>query len=100
MKPFLLGLSLSVAFILGCVAAQHVPALAVPSAAAYAGPRWEYTCQPGPTPGSLGRDSGRMDLGKTHEALSQWLNELGADGWEITPVPAYDGTFVCFKRPQ
>jgi hypothetical protein len=95
MKPFLLGLSISVAFILGCVAAQHVPALAVPSAAAYAGPRWEYTCQPIPNLGG----QNRMDLGNTHEAFIQWLNELGADGWEITPMPA-PGDFFCFKRPQ
>jgi hypothetical protein len=92
MKPFLLGLSISVAFILGCVAAQHVPELAVPSAAAYTGPRWEYTCQLGP--------KFVANPGKNHEALSQLLNELGADGWELTPVPTSDRAFLCFKRPR
>jgi hypothetical protein len=97
MKPFLLGLSIAVAFILGCVAAQHVPALAVPSAAAYAGPRWEYTCQPLPKP----KRAERMDIGTPYsEVLIPWLNELGADGWEVTPLKSEGWDFHCFKRPQ
>ena len=74
-KQFLLGVSVSVAFILGCLAATAAQstARADPPAGVQ---RWEYTC-----PGML---RGNMDD----------LNELGAAGWELVTAEV-----VCLKRP-
>jgi hypothetical protein len=85
MRQFLLGLSISVAFILGCVTAQHVPGVAMPSASAttsaYTGQRWEYICE---------------TIGGSVRGATDVLNQFGAEGWELaTPV---DGV-ACFKRP-
>lgn len=92
MRQFLLGLSISVAFILGCVTAQHVPELGMPTASAYEGQRWDYTCTEWPAP-SLKQD-------KTLRSLEGHLDELGASGWELAPIPSGNATFLCFKRPQ
>jgi hypothetical protein len=90
MRQFLLGLSISIAFILGCVTAQHVPGLAMPTASAYAGQRWEYTCQT--VPGQA------LTAERSAEAASEFLGQLGAQGWEIVPYP-FDVPYACFKRP-
>lgn len=84
MKGFALGLSLSIAFILGCVSAPLVS----PSVSAQQEPlregltRWEYTCFDNPTGGPN----------------VQRLNELGSQGWEMTPSRGRGAEF-CFKRP-
>lgn len=86
MRQFLLGLSLSIAFILGCVTAQHVPGLAaVPSASAYAGQQWEYTCEKSPTL-------------LINDKFTSFLNERGGAGWELLPVTLGDS--LCFKRSK
>jgi hypothetical protein len=93
MRQFLLGLSISIAFIVGCVTAQHVPGVAMPSASAsttaYTGQRWEYSCE-------------KMELAATtkgyFEKLTSLLNDQGAAGWEVLPFD-YAGYF-CFKRPK
>ncbi len=88
MRQFLLGLSISIAFILGCVTAQHVPGLAMPAASAYAGQRWEYTCEPLP--------AAAISSERHVQTTNEFLNDYGADGWEIVPYPL---AFACFKRP-
>lgn len=83
MKQFLLGLSVSVAFIAGCAVATIAQSRAVPSARAegpVGGTRWEYMCD---WPGNQ----------KMAERTTARMNEFGAEGWESI---AGNG---CFKRP-
>jgi hypothetical protein len=101
MRQFLLGLSISIAFIVGCVTPQHVPGVAMSSASAsaptpaYVGPRWEYTCQAIPNAVFHKAD---FNAGGSAEAASEFLKPFGADGWEI--VPFHDAMpLTCFKRP-
>lgn len=95
MRQFLLGLSISIAFILGCVTAQHVPTMAVPRASAstptsgYSGQRWEYLCHEGP-------DMKVADTANA-EIMTDYLEQFGADGWEIAPMYG-QGHWYCFKR--
>jgi len=94
MRQFLFGLSISVAFIVGCVTAQHVPQLGVPTASAYAGPAWQYTC----------RDDPKVRVGESwDDVYGAFLNEMGAAGWEVAPIPDGMGSNLryglCFKRP-
>lgn len=94
MRQFSLGLSISIAFIVGCVVAQRAPEMAIPTASAYAGQRWEYTCQEvevSPT----ARDA------KRGEEVGLLLNRLGAEGWEFIAFtnPQTHGV-ACFKRAQ
>lgn len=89
MRQFLLGASLSIAFILGCVTAQHVPSLGVPTASAEAGGGWEYLCEP--------RDAAWGAQGFARK-LTERLNELGAAGWELAGSDA--GGITCLKRPR
>ncbi|MCX4239614.1 hypothetical protein [Paraliomyxa miuraensis] len=92
MRQFLLGLSFSVAFVLGCMTAQHVPSLGVPTAtAAHAGPRWEYTCTTWPSTG--------LNAEKNVQSLEQHLDQLGAEGWELASISTGGAAFLCFKRP-
>jgi len=83
MKGFALGLSLSLAFILGCVSAP----LIVPRLSAQNPPnttRWEYVCQ---------EVAGGFSALRTMQA---YLNEHGAEGWEAVSVHP----FTCMKRPR
>jgi len=83
MRGFALGLSLSVAFAIGCVSASVIQ----PSAGAQPPPgtlRWSYVC------------SERDD----HVALQRWMNEMGELGFEGMGVGAErDGYVACMKRP-
>jgi len=91
MRQFLVGLSISIAFILGCVTAQHIPGVAVPTASAYAGQRWEYTCRDWPILPANGTENAQR--------VSEILNEIGMEGFELmTPAPM--GGMACFKRAQ
>lgn len=79
MNGFALGLSLSLAFILGCVSAP----LLIPRLSAQNPPdvtRWEYICD---TASTMGR-------------LQTYLNESGAEGWELA---SHVQNRVCLKRP-
>lgn len=91
MRQFLLGLSISAAFILGCLTSQHAPELSMPTASAYEGQRWDYTCTMWPELGIL-RDENASKM-EAH------LDQLGTQGWELAPIPAGDAAMLCFKRP-
>jgi hypothetical protein len=83
-KGLLLGLSVSVAFILGCAASTFV----VPPARAGSSPqKWEYSCF---------SDSGAEDVTKQ-------ANAMGAQGWELASAAAEPHMghlpIWCFKRP-
>lgn len=76
MRAFLLGLSISIAFIVGCLAGQVI----TPSAQAEPGAtRWEHVCEQ------------FMSLYKVQE----WLNEQGARGFEVA---AAGQNAWCMKR--
>jgi len=89
MRGFALGLSLSIAFILGCVAAPLVvPPLRAqnePPPAAVA--RWEYQCLPV-----------SMATLEAIERAQVQFNRLGAQGWELV-VADSQSVLACFKRP-
>ena len=97
MRQFLLGLSISIAFILGCLTAQQLPGTAVSPASAStdttgpaaSGQRWQYKCVNGPD---------RSTLRTYYENLPATLNEQGADGWEYMTFLA-NPDYLCFKRP-
>src|SRR5690606_20815931 len=82
MKGFALGLSLSLAFILGCVSAP----LIIPRLSAQNPPsttRWEYLCE-------------WVRGIEEHRAL---LDRSGAEGWELASQTGYPQPMVCLKRP-
>ncbi len=88
MRGFLLGASLSVVFIVGCVAGAAGRPIVVPEASARQpvrdqrsaqNPRWEYRCVRD-APVSLIQDR---------------ANRVGADGWELVTGSAAGW---CFKR--
>ncbi len=96
MRNLVLGLSLSVAFIIGCLAGPAIrPRVVPPARAAKAPPaakpakamsKWEYACfQVGPYP----------------KEINRWGNKAGLSGWEMISS-AYTGknrqTIWCFKR--
>jgi hypothetical protein len=89
MRQFLLGLSLSIAFILGCVTAQHLPSIGVPPASANVGAGWEYYCQ----------TSGGGFPGAFADKLTEAANTFGSQGYRLVPVPAGEMVFLCFERP-
>lgn len=78
MKQFVLGLSVSFAFIAGCIAATIAQSSAVPSARAtpQGVTRWEYQCT------------------NAWKSAVDEFNVLGAQGWELVGSDA-----SCFKRP-
>ena len=103
MKNFLFGLSISVAFILGCAAAHLTQTLTVPEAhARMTGPLWEGHC--------VDADSAGVDSPEWDERLAGdggWnkaLNKFGAQGWEPFQVFSHTGNneiqYVCFRRPS
>lgn len=78
MKQFLFGLSLSLAFIIGCATATIAQSSAVPPAqASQANQRWEYSCP-----------------GVSEEVVAN-LNARGAEGWEVINTT----DIFCFRRP-
>jgi hypothetical protein len=81
MKGFALGLSLSLAFILGCLSAPFLLARTSAQPAGCAPMRWEFKCE------SFARESARLEF----------LNDNGRQGWDATGVG--NGGWICMKRP-
>ena len=83
MKGFLLGASVSLAFILGCV----VRPLLIPPATAQqvSLQKWEYFC---------------FDSGNTDDVM-KGAKSAGLQGWEMTAAGNYTATVSiwCFRRP-
>lgn len=87
MRQFLLGLSVSIAFVAGSVAAHYSQLLIPPAHANTRTAKWQYYC--------LSID--REDLG----AFSAVLNRLGGEGWELVSFSAMRDVAkapVCLKR--
>lgn len=85
MRGFLMGLSVSVAFVLGCAASRFV---VQPAQAQSPGPKWDYYC--------LGANNA--------EELTARAKAAGLQGWEMVGGTARGGSdftnpIVCFKRP-
>ncbi len=81
MRGFLMGLSVSAAFVLGCVASHFV----VPPANAQSVARWDYFCFEGAYAGDVQTKA----------------KKAGLEGWEMSgaAVPAQEESTWCFKRP-
>ena len=89
MRQFLLGLTISIAFIAGCVASQLAQIVIPPARAGAPTQRWEYFCE---------RDT---DGPWTPEGIAK-LNSAGREGWEFVQQLAGSGGIrdvYCFKRP-
>jgi len=96
MRNLILGLSLSVAFVVGCLAGPALrPAVVPPAKAAKAPkvakvvketPKWEYAC---------------FGVGSNPNEINRWSNKAGLSGWEMVSS-VYTGrkpqTIWCFKR--
>lgn len=81
MRGFVVGLSVSGAFVVGCVAAQFI----VPPARAAGVQKWDYFCFD---------EEGAAEV--TRKA-----KQAGTEGWEMVAVDTggnMDSTW-CFKRP-
>ncbi|MCB9604558.1 MAG: hypothetical protein H6722_13690 [Sandaracinus sp.] len=80
MKGFALGLSLSLAFILGCVSAPVlIPRLSAQNPVEVT--RWEYLCD---------------NSFRAVDDMSAFLARSGAEGWELV---TQGGNLLCLKRP-
>ncbi|MEM1418792.1 MAG: hypothetical protein AAGH15_28110 [Myxococcota bacterium] len=85
MRGFMLGLSLSLAFILGCLMGPFlVPPISAQPPVPAAMQRWEY----------LAVGTGAM---RESRATAN-LNEFGVQGWELVHVNGESGR-AYFKRP-
>lgn len=85
MRQFMYGLSVSLAFIAGCVASQLSHFVVPPARAGTSVQRWEYFCV-----GQLGNHA--------NDDVKAKLNALGQEGWELV---LYESNYhnLCFKRP-
>mgnify|MGYP001572567536 CR=1 FL=1 len=81
---------LVIVFLLGCFA-SHVartnfdvpPAYAQTTPALTSAQRWEYTCE----------------AFTDAERIVPWLNQNGAQGWELTTLDGTGAAYICLKRP-
>ena len=81
---------LVIVFLLGCFA-WHVartnfdvpPAYAQTTPALTSAQRWEYTCE----------------AFTDAERIVPWLNQNGAQGWELTTLDGTGAAYICLKRP-
>ncbi len=89
MKQFMLGLSISLAFIVGCVTATYAPELAAPAAnATPSGGRYKCARK---IEGTAGTVKGYL------EKLEASLNAEGTTGWRLV---LHDGSAICFERVE
>ena len=102
MRQFILGVSFSVVFILGCAAgtiqgSQFASAEPAPPGAQ----RWDIRCFDSESMG-VEEDWANEDLNKAG-GWNQALKKLGEGGWELVqlmnPSPGATVTAACFKRP-
>ena len=87
MRGFLLGLSISLAFIVGCVAGSRQLVLTDAKAGhEVVEQRWRYQC---------------LDV-QNLDNLKAKADGLGKLGWEmVTAIPLSDArSFWCFRQPQ
>jgi hypothetical protein len=86
MRGFLIGLSISLAFIVGCVASSTHWGLPRAEAAAVVGPRWSYFC---------------FEAGNVND-VNVKANAAGMRGWELaTAATNADGLMIwCFRQPR
>ena len=87
MRGFLIGLSISLAFIVGCVASSTRYGVPKAEAAAVVEQRWSYFCF----------EASSVD------DVSFKANAAGMRGWEMvagTPNPANDQMVWCFRQPR
>ena len=94
MKKLVIGLTIAVAFLTGCLTAMVATKLVVPPAHAGTNPqKWEYYCT----------DEGiRLD----EKIITESFNRVGKEGWELASVASatiYENflteAMFCFKRP-
>jgi len=87
MRGFLIGLSISVAFIVGCVASSTRFGVSRAEAAAVVEQRWSYFCF----------------QASSVDDVSFKANAAGMRGWEMvtaTPNSANDQMVWCFRQPR
>ena len=86
MRGFLIGLSVSLAFIVGCVASSTRYGVSKAEAAAVVEQRWSYFCF----------ESSNVD------DLSFKANAAGLRGWDlVTSTTKPEGAIVaCFRQPR
>ena len=87
MKRLVIALSLTVAFLVGCLTATVASNFVVPPIKAGTNPqKWEYTCF-----------RKYADLLDETKSLS---DKLGSQGWEMSSTAGGPfGVVYCFKRP-
>lgn len=78
--PFLLGLSLAAAYVLGCATSHVSRPLAQARVAPPGVSSWEYFC-------TAGRNVG---------TISERANAAGQGGWELVGVDGEHGNIWCF----
>ncbi|MDI1484805.1 hypothetical protein [Polyangium sp. y55x31] len=100
MRQFLLGLSVSIVFMLGCAVGTMQARTAIADEPAPSGvKRWEIRCFGTP---EMNHESLDIRVEKRSQAWELGLQKLGAAGWE--PVSFISGQDlevygVCMKRP-
>ena len=86
MRGFLIGLSLSLAFIVGCVASSTRYGVPKAEAAAVVEQRWSYFCI----------------QANDVEDLNFKANAAGMRGWDmVASTPDHNGQMIwCFRQPR
>lgn len=97
-----LGLTISVAFFVGCTVAQIAPFKVPPARADAPVTRWEILCAHRDAVGVTDEGTHEVDL---DTGWNRKLAEFGSQGWEpvqvLTTGPGHHNIeAVCFKRPQ
>lgn len=87
MRQFLLGLSISVAYIAGCLTSQHAPNIAVPDARG-ASVRYECVRLDQPIKGRAGEA----------EYATRVMNERVDQGWHFLAFLPDEIGIACFER--